>query len=99
LTAKEFGTVDNRRNTLGNFDKQFTILRRNFTSGKQTYGWNQPYFRPQLPVPLAPLPSVEEDVRSEVSTVEIEPDKCTVTGESLPILILATSVLHLLPSF
>jgi hypothetical protein len=99
LTAKEFGTVDNRRNTLGNFDKQFTILRRNFTSGKQTYGWNQPYSRPQLPVPLAPLPSVEEDVRSEVSTVEIEPDKCTVTGESLPILILATSVLHLLPPF
>jgi hypothetical protein len=45
------------------------------------------------------IPSVEEDVRSEVSTVEIEPDKCTVTGESLPILILATSVLHLLPSF
>ena len=92
LNAKEFGTVDNRRNTLGDFDRQFAILRRNFTSGKQTYYWNPSYTRPQLPTPPPPPPPVEEDARSEASTVEPEPDTRTVVGESLPVL--ATSILH-----
>lgn len=92
LNATEFGTVENRRNTLEDFDRQFAILRRNFTSGKQTYSWNPSYIRPQLPTPPAPPPPVEEDAKSEASAVEPEPDTHTVVGESLPAL--ATSVLH-----
>ena len=97
LNAKEFGTVDSRRNTLGDFDRQFAILRRNFSSGKQTYSWNPSYIRPQLPTPPAPPPPVEEDAKSNASTVEPEPDTRTVVGKSFPVL--AISVLHLLPSF
>jgi hypothetical protein len=95
LNAQELGTVD-MQNTHGEFDKQFVILRRNFTSGKQTYWWNQPYIRPQLPTPPAPLLSAEEHTGSEVGTVDQEPDTRTIIGKSLPILV--TSIRHLLPS-
>jgi hypothetical protein len=97
LNAKEFGTVDGRRNTLGDFDRQFAILRRNLGSGKQTYSWNPSYIRPQLPIPPSLPPPVEEDTRSDASTVEPEPDTRTVLGKLFPVL--ATSILHLLPSF
>lgn len=83
LTPKELGTADYRKTIIGDFDRQLTILKRNFIAGKETYEWRQPYTRPLVPTPAAPLPIVEEEARSEVSTVEPEPDTCTVIRESL----------------
>ncbi|KAH9967795.1 hypothetical protein BJV74DRAFT_868775 [Russula compacta] len=76
--VEELGTVDHRRNILGEFDQQFTNLKRNFTAGKETYAraWILPYSRPEDFIP--PPPSIQE-TRSEVSTVESEPDTHMVT--------------------
>jgi hypothetical protein len=73
------------RNTLEEFDRQFAVLRRNFTSGKHTYWWNQPYIRPQILTPPVALPFVEEDTKNEAGATEPDPDTLIVTGESLPI--------------
>jgi hypothetical protein len=94
LNAKELGTVDYRTKILGDFDRQFTILKRNFVAGKDSNEWGQPYFRPEVPTPPAPLPAVEEETRSEVSTVEPEPDTHTVMRKFLAIR--TTETLHLL---
>jgi len=84
------------RNTLGEIDRQFAVLRRNFTSGKQTYWWSQPYIRPQIPESPVPLSLVMEDTKNEAYATEPDPDTLTVTGESSPVLV--TSILHLPPS-
>jgi hypothetical protein len=96
LNAKELGTVDYRRKILGDFDRQFTILRRNFIAGKDSRDWAQPYFRPQIPTPPAPQPAVEEETRSEVSTVEPEPDTRTVLRRSMAIITTKPCTYHLL---
>lgn len=92
MNAKELRTVDYRKPILGDFDRQLTILKRNFIAGKETYEWSQPYTRPPVPTPPAPLLVVEEETRSEVSTVEPEPDTCTIIRESLAIP--TTTTLH-----
>jgi hypothetical protein len=94
LNAKELHTVDYRKPILGDFDRQLTILKRNFIAGKETYEWRQPYTRPPVPTPPGPLLVIEEETRSEISTVEPEPDTCTIIRESLTIS--TTATLHLL---
>ena len=95
LNAKELRDVDYRKPILGDFDRQLTILKRNFIAGKETYDWSQPYTRPPVPTPPAPL-LVEEETRSEVSTIEPEPDTFTIIRKSLAIPTTKTTTLHLL---
>ena len=94
MNAKDLRTADDRRSILEEFDRQIWVLKRNFSFGKENYVFSQPYHRPEVPTTLPVAPpsqSIEEEIRSDVSTAEPEPDSSAVAGEFLFILITMTA--------